>query len=82
MKGEKMTDQELMAIEKERVQNLLATALAEIDEAGGSTRFFATALLVASFRFYLDVEGVQNLEKAVARLSGEELTRRGKAGSA
>lgn len=77
-----MTDTELMAVEKERVENMLATALAEIDEAGGSVRFFAAAFLVQAFRLHVEIEGTDNLQSAMARLGREELVRRGTAGSA
>ncbi|WP_296639294.1 hypothetical protein [Roseinatronobacter sp.] len=77
-----MTDQELMAIEKERVQNMLQTAMAEIDETGGSVRFFAAAFLVQAFALHVEIEGTDNLQAAMARLGREELTRRGKAGRA
>lgn len=74
-----MNELQIMAIEKERVENMVATALAEIDETGGSVRFFAAAFLVQAFRMHVQIEGPDNLQATVARLGVRELTRNGDA---
>jgi len=77
-----MTDEQIMATEKARVQEMLAEAIEQIENDGGSVRFFAAAFLVAAFELHVEVEGTDNLQAAMARLGREALTRHGAAGSA
>lgn len=75
-----MTDKELMQAEVARVQAMLADAISDIDTHGGDIRFFTAAILTAAVQICVEINGIEGLERALAKIGQREMIRAGEAG--
>lgn len=75
-----MTEEQIMLIEKQRLRDLLADAIADIEAEGGSIRFFAAAFLVEALRLHVQIEGPNNLDATITKLGVRHLTQNGDVG--
>ncbi|MCV2871588.1 hypothetical protein OEZ71_04695 [Defluviimonas sp. WL0050] len=75
-----MTDAEIMETEMKRVRDFLGQAVADLEADEGDLRFFSAAFLTAAIQLHVDIEGVEGLKRAIARLAAREMVRSGEAG--
>lgn len=74
-------ERKTMATEIDRVQRLIAEAVNEIDQDGGSIRFFNAALMTAAMTLHSEVEGPASVEAALVKTAKRRLVADAKAGS-
>ena len=72
-----MTQEEILLIEKERVQHLITAAIDQIETEGGSIRFFAAALMGAAIETHIAVEGPAGVERAFTKMAVNKLGKTG-----
>ena len=73
-----MTDEkQMMAVEMQRVRDLLAEAVTEVETDGGNIRYFNAAFMAAAMQLQCEVEGDDSLNNAITRLGVRTLTSRG-----
>lgn len=56
-----------MAVEIDRVKRLITQAITEIDEQGGSVRYFNASLMSAAMVLHGNIEGIDSVEAALAK---------------
>lgn len=72
-----LTNEQRMQIEMNRTRDLLAGAVEEVESCGGDIRLFGAALLIAAIQLHIQLEGIENLEKAISGIATRELIRSG-----
>ncbi|MFP1645689.1 hypothetical protein [Pontitalea aquivivens] len=75
-----LNDKQRMMIEANAARLAFDAALADLSERGGDLRMFAAAMLAASVRLHVEIEGTEGLHRAVARLASVEIVGSGQAG--
>jgi hypothetical protein len=70
-----MTDEQEMAIEMQRVRDLLAQGVSAVETEGGNIRYFNAAFLTAAMQLHSEVEGSESIVRTVTRLGVREITR-------
>lgn len=72
-----LTNEQRIQIEMNRTRNMLAAAVAEVESCGGDIRLFGASFLIAAIQFHIELEGIENLEKAISGIATRELIRDG-----
>lgn len=72
-----MKNEQKMKIEMQRVSDLLALAVADLEAEGGDIRFFNAAFLVAAIQLQAEVEGPDTIMRALSSVGVRELTQSG-----
>jgi len=75
-----MTDETKFKAEIDRVQALLADAVAGVEADGGDVRIFNSAYLISAIQLHIEVEGGQSLLGAISKIATRELSAAGEVG--
>jgi len=75
-----MKNEQKMKIEKQRVSDLLAQAVTDLEAEGGDIRFFNAAFLIAAIQLQAEVEGPDTIMRALSKVGVRELADTGVVG--